>query len=280
MIQLIIPSFDRASQLDCFLRSLLRYWDYRDLTIRVLYKYSSPEYEKGYYKVFEKYPNILPSLEYDFCSQIKQYINSSLSTVIGFATDDCVCYREPGLNPKNILEYMIWHNYLCASLRLGVNTIVQNYLTGELQRNLQYSIVSSIGEVINWNWRHYPRFSNYGYMFSWDMHFYNKEWLQECIDICYRWENPRAFEHQMNTSDKIRANAPNMIFGCKNSSIFVNTINAVQNNDIPAGTKYNYNPKTLNDKFLKGEIISLRSFDNIEVVSSHEEVPLIFEAEI
>lgn len=276
-LTLIIPSLDRAQQLDCFLRSLLRYWYHNDLNIKVLYKYSSSEYEQGYCKCFEKHPYIQPSLEYDFCRQIKDFVNKA-NPVIGFATDDSVVYNRPELHPSFIENYVLtWKDCLCFSMRLSPVTIIQNYLTGEIQQQLIYKEISD--NVIEWNWKRYHRYSNYGYEFSWDMHLYKKEWLKQCFNICCNFESPRALEHQINVSDRVRDISPNKMLSCKTSSVFVNTINAVQDNNIPAGVYHKYTPKDLNDRFLNGEIISLASFAGLQLHSCHDEIPLIFEKE-
>lgn len=274
MITLIIPSFNRPSQLDCLLNSLSRYWSYNDVQIKVLYKYDHPDYEEGYYKVFEKHWYVHPRLEYDFCRQIKDFVNKA-GEVVGFFTDDCVCYRKPDIAPDEILTLLQSNDILSFSLRLGSNTKIQNYLTSSLAK---YPFCKELSYNVNsWKWKLLPRFENFGYIFSWDGHFYRKEWIQECFNICNAWENPRALEHQINVSDEIRHTSPFNMTACKTSSVFVNTINAVQNQDIPSGTKYSYSPKELNDLFLAGEIISLNSFDGLHVISCHEEIPLIFE---
>lgn len=279
-VSLIIPSLDRAAQLDCFLRSLLRYWYYKDLNIQVLYKYSSPEYEQGYYKCFEKHPYIQPSLEYDFCRQIKHFVDEA-DSVVGFATDDCIVYRQPCTVPKEIKYYLTNNDKLISfSLRLGENTRVQNYLTGELQPILQYNKLCECDdcELIAWRWSRYPSNMNFSYIFSWDTHFYLKKWLFPLIKD-KKFESPRALEHQMSIDPAIRDITKPYISSCRNSSVFVNTINMVQPNGPLAGTKHSYGVKELNDRFLRGEIIDLRSFDGLQLNSCHEEVPLIFTKE-
>lgn len=276
MISLIIPSFDRPSQLDCFLRSLLRYWHYNDLHIMVIYKYSSLEYKKAYDKVFEEHWHVIQDEEYNFCEQIKNKVMCSLSSVVGFATDDCVCYDKPGLQPNEIQDLFNDDKTHSFSLRLGLNTVIQNYLDGSIQQSLlNYKEIYK--DVISWKWKLQPRFQNYGYGVSWDCHWYSREWLLDAFKVCNTWENPRAMEHQLNTNDVVRSIAkPNMI-SCKSSSVFVNTINAVQNQDIPSGTKHAYSVTDLNRRYLEGEVISLDSFAGHNIISCHEEIPLKFE---
>lgn len=276
MISLIIPSKDRPSQLDCFLRSLLRYWDYNDLHIMVIYKYSNAEYKKAYDKVFEEHWHVIQDEEYNFCEQVKKYTLCSCSNVVGFATDDCVVWRKPDIQPDEVQDLFCDSNMHSFSLRLGLNTTVQNYLDGSLQQPL-VSYNEIYRDIISWKWKAQPRFQNYGYGFSWDCHWYSKEWLLEAFKVCNTWENPRAAEHQLNTNEYIRNTAKKIMSSCKTSSVFVNTINAVQDDAIPSGTRYNYTPQELNDRFLSGERILLDSFKGKDIIGCHDEVGLSWE---
>src|ERR1700761_4630574 len=130
-LRLIIPSKDRATQLDCLVRSLYQYWNKNELDIRVLYKASSYLFSDGYNQFFAQYPEIHAELETDFCSQIKEMVESSTEYLVGFATDDCVLYRQPSIEAKDIRILFRQPHMHCFSLRHGENTFVQNYLTGE-----------------------------------------------------------------------------------------------------------------------------------------------------
>ena len=77
MINIIIFSKDRACQLDCFLRSVIKYM-YLPHTIQILYKYTTEGYKRGYNKLIESYGNTIEFIkEKDFCKDFKVILNSS-----------------------------------------------------------------------------------------------------------------------------------------------------------------------------------------------------------
>ncbi len=193
----------------------------------------------------------------------------------GFLCDDCVFYRQV---PEFVPGELITQGTLALSLRLGVNTSVQNYLTGEMQHMLrEFGYKYAYGDkFIKWKYKLHPRYNNYGYLVSLDGSLFKTDWLYDAVKD-RQFESPRALEHQLNVDDMLRENAPPwMMAPAEGSCLFVNTVNAVQTG-IPAGQFYPYSLEELNDRWLAGQVIALRSFDNIHVQSSHLECPLIFE---
>jgi hypothetical protein len=279
----IIPSLNRACQLDLLLRSIRENWQMNDLDIHVIYKYDELEYLDGYAKISEDFPHIKWHAE-DlgvFSDIIKNIIKKSKNSTIGFFVDDCVMFRKPSISVTEVDRCVsIWNDmYVGFSLRLGQNTIVQNYLTGELQHTLQAREV--MYNVVEWNWKRYPRTSNYGYWFSWDGHFYSKELLTSDRVFSKYFGIHRDLEHQLITDNELYVSLPNKMLACKASSVFVNTVNTVQTDGaIPAGVKYGYSTKQLNDRFLAGDRISLDSFTGHPIISCHEEFPLVWTGKI
>jgi hypothetical protein len=260
-----------VSQLDCLLRSIDKYWQLYNLDIHVISKWSNSRFHEGYDKLYNVYPKIHFWYETIFDYNIDLCINYYNHEVVGFMTDDCVMFDYPALRVCNLEEAI--KDKLCFSLRLGENTIIQNYQNGDLQRELNGT---TDGDVVDWKWKRHSPYTNYGYMFSWDGHFYHKEWLLKALEN-RKFENPRAGEHQLNTDKLLRDISPDSMVCCSKSSLFVNTVNCVQEAGPAAGTKHFYSPEELNEKFLVGERISLSSFDGLSIMSCHEEVPLTFE---
>lgn len=278
-MRLIIPSLDRAAQLDCLIRSIREYWTFKNIKIFVLFRTSSEEFYEGYRKLkwqYRKDPIVFID-EVAFCEQIKDLVKSSEQQCIMFGTDDCVMYRSPPISTQDLSDCITkWDDiYTGFSLRLSPDTIIQNYLTGELQPRLSYNDMGN--NIIEWNWKRYPPTTNYGYWFSWDFHAYHKDRLLGIFSAQPNWENPRAAEHQFATNLLLRNTVPSRMLACNQSSVFVNTINRVQPNGPEAGTKHAYSVQELNDRLLAGECISLNSFKNINVISCHEEFPLQWE---
>lgn len=238
-----------------------------------MYKSGGPEFDEGYRLVQEKFSEVKFYNEYDFCGQINSLVSTSPHNAVGFFTDDCVMFRKPTITPREVNE-LLSLNIFCFSLRLGVNTVIQDYLTGSLQPKLNFSTLP--WKAICWRWKNYSVGCNYGYMFSWDGHFYKKDSLQKYLQG-KTFEGPRALEHQVNTDYRLRQEQSGVISACMESSVFVNTVNCVQENGPAAGTKYSYSVEDLNAKLLGGEVISLASFSSLDIRSSHEEFPLSWE---
>lgn len=277
MVTIILPSFNRPCQLELLLRSLREYWSIDQLDIKILYKWSGTEFFDGYMKLIQEYncTNIefVPEIDGFFGDQVKNWIETS-DEVVGFLTDDCVMFRKPLASPNDIKSIIQYGNIATFSLRLSPQTIVQDYLTGQLQPELQYGNLSK--DVILWKWNRYNSSYNWSYIFSWDSCFYDKNWLYNLVKD-KQFNSPRALEHQLSIDPALRdINKPYMA-ACTTSSVFVNTINRVQPNGPQAGTKYPYSPEMLNQKFLSGKRISLDGFAHLSIISSHEEFPLTWD---
>ncbi len=274
MISILIPSFDRPAQLECLLSSLQKFWKGEDYRVMVLYKYSNEEYLKGYDLVWKLHPKIYMRLEeFDFYKNWK-YLLENCDDYVCLATDDCVLFKE---TPD--LSEIDWSNDThCFSLRLGENTIVQNYVDYSLQPKLEISYFDIPNQIVGWRFKRYPEGCNYGYAWSLDITLYRKKDLLKAIEGI-KFDSPRSLEHNLTVKPGLRGSLPNCMFSPQKSCGFINTINCVQKNGAPpAGTKFPYSPEFLNEKFLAGEKISLKSFENLpnHIVSSHNEVPLIF----
>lgn len=279
-MKLIIPSFDRACQLELLLFSLRKnIKDYNNIYSTVLYRASSASFAEGYQQVIKEYPEVTFILEENFDRQIKDQL--AFCGFVGFLTDDCIFYREYRPTIKDTLD-LIWDDTLCFSWRLGLNTTTQYYVTWEQQPSLEQLGYGCFGDYskdeyfIKWNWKVRPPQTNYGYPFSWDGHIY---FGNELYTICKDWDfhNPRSFESQMvapSVKDKFKKN---MVAGSL-GHIFVNTINCCQQEKIPAGLRHRYSLEELNNKFLDGYRIDLNGFDFDDCVTSacHGELPLVW----
>lgn len=278
MITVIIPSFDRASQLDCFLRSIEKHWDISQLSIHVLYKYSNEEFKAGYDQlrfINRKHPNIAFWQERNFGEDFTALIPEYDLTML--ATDDCVFFRKFVLTENDLVDHFVSGDVHAFSLRLGENTIVQDYVTYEQQDELfKYGGEKHI-DFLKWNFKRHNPYSNYGYAYSLDMTIY-KSWELLSAIRTLTFESPRALEHQLNAKPLFRSSIPNFMLSLPASVGFVNTVNCVQPNGPPAGTKYAYSVQELNKNFLAGRRISLSSFDHLVIISCHEEIPLSFES--
>lgn len=280
-LKTIIPSLDRPCQLHLLLESIEKNWRLDQLDIYILYKYSDDEFKAGYDLLIDRYKekdNIVFIKETDFSKQIKTIVCASIGHV-AFLVDDCIWYRKTDLTPANVYEILKNdHDILTFSFRLGLNTTIQNYLTGETQKDLKtYGyLYFPNNNTIKWRWKLHPPFNNYSYLFSWDSHIYNANWLFDIIKDM-KFTNPRGMEARISSDPNIRNKQGQLYFSSLDKScVIVNTINAVQDNSIPSGIMYSYSPKELNKLYLDGSIIDIEGFDFSEISSCHYEFPLKF----
>ena len=157
--------------------------------------------------------------------------------------DDGVFYRPTNLSPKMIEDVLSVEKNLCVSLRLGTNTIVQNYLTGELQQPFdKYGFTPTLHSLLSFKWGLHAPNTNNGYLFSWDCTFWNSQFLLTSIGDS-KFGGPRGMESVLSGDNKLRQKAmtfhPNMVIP-QFSNYVVNSVNAVQTDPVPCGKFYSH----------------------------------------
>lgn len=279
-MKLLIPSLDRACQLELLLSSLRENLkDYNNLETTVLYRASSDDFLDGYKKLQQNCPiNVRWVEEKNFCQQTKDFFR--FSQHICLLTDDCIFYRPYEVSIQDTLE-LITDDVLCFSWRLGLNTTTQYYLTGSQQAPLsklgyqEISKIGNIGSFIKWNWKIRPSQENYGYNFSLDGHIYSGEELYElCKNL--NFHNPRSLESQMTHPIMRNSLQRKNMVAHEVGHIFVNTINCCQKEKIPAGVMHYYPLDRLNRHYLNDYTIDLAGFDfdDSVVAGCHGELPI------
>ena len=266
MIHLIIFSRDRACQLDCLLRSIQKYTS--DLfNISIIYKSSSEDFENSYSILQKRFPEHSFHSEIDFQEQVLNLICQSVDH-IAFSTDDTVIYRLIPLKTYGLLRSVLPNfDNECFSFRLGLNTIIQNPHTGELQPILNK--YSKIRETIFWNCMLHHPLSNYGYPFAMDMHVYKKTLLEDLM-FRFNFQNSNQLESELF---KYRYRVVFMSAFQQSVAVNVPINNLSQVTEI---SKHSYALEDLNQRYLNNEIISLESF-NENVIGCHQLFQLKFE---
>lgn len=167
-----IWSKDRAMQLEALLHSMKNTYLLEEFDIEILYKYSDPYFRNGYEMLRHDYDikwTVQDDAKEQFISSAKQY------KYICICTDDTWIHRQPDCT---ILDKM--DDISVFSLRLGLNTIVQNHFTNEYQPILKN--YQDEGKTISWNFSSIHPYFNYGYPFSMDMHVYKSEELVPLLE--------------------------------------------------------------------------------------------------
>lgn len=281
MIHLFVPSKDRASQLQLLLDSIATYMP-NVFNVYVLYNYSNDDFKDGYDRLIDNDINKKLNIEYvketDFIQQFQEFLKQEYKYCCLF-TDDCVIFRNPNLTIKDI-EQAFTKQTWCLSLRLGENTIIQNYLTGEQQWFLIPDEVND--ELFSWNFRKYPSNYNYGYAFSWDGVFYRKA---DIVPWIYAVKTDDIINHDIIPTQKIeiyinhrREQIPYpYITALQGSSVVCLSCNITHPHNDNYGKTYNYSLESLNDSYLQGKHINLSKIDFADIQSSHIEKEFIIE---
>jgi len=250
-----------------------------DADITVLFKSSNKDYERGYTRLIEKNSSVNFIRETEFKTNFVDFLKNNIDEYVMLLTYDSVFYKQFNGTDHDI-KLMIYDNSWCFSFRLGLNTTTQWYLTGSQQQHLSilgYTNEELRGEkYIKWNWKVRPPFENYGYMMSWDGHIYKAADLLN-LALKFTFYNPRTFEDKATKIPDYRREINKKYMVSRHEScLFVNTINAVQEEPPEFGSKYTHSVEDLNNRYLSGEIISMDSFKDLELNSSHDEIPLRF----
>lgn len=256
-MHLLIFSKDRACQLNLLLESVKRFG--KISTIDVLYKASTSEYNTAYEELRRTYIDVAFIQEQDFVKNTMTSLELS-SGDLCLSTDDQVFYGNfsevDGLLANEVFSY-----------RLGLNTIVQNFHTGELQLPLTNY---SSGEYISWNPQNYHPLQNYGYPFAIDTHVYNRNTLLSLLKS-FTWRNTNEMESGL-------FNYRSMISVMKSyrKSVSFNIPCNNMSGVTISGKYHSYSNEELNKLFLNGYKISLDSVCNNTIKGCHQEVKYEF----
>lgn len=269
-MKVLIPSKNRTSQLELLLRTIKKYTDYEPY---VLYKGTNERYLKGYEIVKELHPEAEFQKESgNFYADFYDFIENA-GDEFGLFTDDCIVFRRPTW-PVKVEEHCF-----CFSLRLGYNTIVQDYKSGHRQRKLEPDIqtwgAKGDDDILYWDWKKYNKSENYGFPFSWDGCFYNRDKFLSVLngtsfkDTDNQWAIPlQIIENWVNNKGKITG-----YLGCfSNSSVVCQNINDTHGYSQP-GLRFGMSVEKLNEYLLVGKVIDFDSMDFSKVNACHMEIP-------
>lgn len=276
MIDLFIPSKNRAMQLRFLLESVAENMPSFFNEIKILYTYTDDNFKEGYEKLINEkiLPNIVWQKEEDFLQDFLQCIESCKSDYICGMVDDCVVYKRVSV-PSEIVEELIDDEVLCFSLRLGLNTYLQHYLEKDIVRLSKYQ-ENQIG--LKWNYSDFPRTSNYGYPISLDGHIYRPKELLE-FSTKREFDSLRSWEANTVYSCGTDQSAKKHIASFKQSILFSIPCNCVQYDEtMVSGEVHSYTEEELNKRYLNNEIISFwdmqYAFQNVDC--THNEVKFYF----
>jgi len=257
----IIFSKDRGCQLELLLRSIKKYFkEWKEYSINVLYTYSNDDFGKGYDITKKLHPEFNYKFEENFKIDLLSLIDENKKYTI-FFVDDIVFKEKFSIDDDKVKLFDKDDNILCLSLRLHPNL---TYCYPARVRMIK----PPLDEYNRFKW--IGKSGDYGYPMSLDGHLFR---TSDIIDKFkkFNYYNPNTLESSLAMSP-IRK--PLMLMYDK-SIIINNPANKVQNfNNNVYG---NISAKFINDQYLNGKKISLKSYDGVDNISCHQEIDIIFE---
>jgi hypothetical protein len=267
MIDLLVFSMDRSSQLELLLRSLQIYA--KDIfKTSVLYKNSTDKFAAGYNKLISKHKDVLWIKEINrFYDHAMYALSQGKSDFIAFSTDDTVIFKE--IN-RSVLAYALPKaDNQVFSFRLGYNTIKQDIHTGSVQSPLNIHI--NHREWLSWPIDRYHPHENYGYPYGLDLHAFRRKMIYPILEE-FEFRSTNQLESTLTTNyrhkvDELRSFAHSVAV-----NVPINTVTNVTT----TGQFCPISKEELNSKWLDEYIIDLEDISKQKIEGSHQEIEFKF----
>lgn len=298
MINVIIVSKNRASQLRLLLESIKLNAEGFFNEIKIIYTSSNDDYAKGYEKLISEkiLDNTVWEKETDFVQNFLDAFEFCETEYICGIVDDCVFHKRLPLDYRQVCRLMQDQETFCFSLRLGLNTYIQNFATQTCDPlwvsspfpqpkfreavDTPFDYEESIS-CIKWNWMIRSFSSNFGYPISLDGHIYRAKDMSALSSYFKNAkqgiDNLRHWESQLANNIRGLTNQVSMM-SFRQSCLISAANNCVQDPPMVAGTFYPTSEKELNDKYLNNKVLDLKGlepqFQNIN--SAHTEFDFRF----
>jgi hypothetical protein len=263
MINAIIFSKDRASQLNLFLNSVEK--NAKNIfELRIIYTYSDEIFGKGYDKLIKKYPE---AKWFRQSSDFKQDVLTNLETnnnYTTFFTDDDIIYRA--VNEEEMISKLKSDkDSFCFSMRLGLN--VNKCYTMKCDNVIIPDFESD--KFISWNWQ--VHLMDFGYPLSVDGHIFRTEEISK-LTKRVTFKDPNSYEGGL----QIFNNFPKKnMWSYKTNALVNSPSNIVQSTSLNRnGEKHGISAKDLNSEFLNDNYIDLNKIDFSNIVGCHQELEL------
>ena len=246
----IVFSFDRALQLDNYIRSFKKFCGYDlDIDFYVLYKNSSILHRTSYEKLKKSNKDIYFVEEKIFKRDINNILkNYKSNEILSFGVDDIEFIRNFSLKEvyKSLNYFSKNKKKVIFSLRHGTNlkkSVQCNLDTMKLPKNL-----SKGGKYIYWDFNSSE--GDWGYPLAVDCHFYPIDYLKTFIKFAY-FKSPNSLEASLQILKKEFNNSIGISYS--KSICFNNPNNRVQNEFF--NYSLNSNTDSLAKKYLEGFFI-------------------------
>lgn len=267
--KLIIFSKNRACQLHLLLESIQRNAPSFFDEIAILYT-AHESFEDGYALLRTHFPESSVSRityvrETRFRDDLLSLVNDETFSFSTMLVDDAIFYRPLMTTKENVLS-AITDDVVCFSLRLGRNCTYSHPM------DISYSLGEHevVGDFLKFDHRKQMK-GDLRIPLSTDGHIYKTTLLRSLLErIEYVDPNSLEFRLQDLTSTSM---IPHMVVSFTESRVVgvpVNVVNIYQEHKY--GLDYFISEKTLNKKYVGGQVIDLASLDFSKVNGPHREL--------
>lgn len=278
MIDCMIFTKDRACQLELLLRSIQEKMpSLKHITIIV--KATTPAYNAGYQKIFDKYP---------FYNWVREtnLINNIKSTISMFRQPYCVTFVDD--------EVLVNNNAPVPALQLLESNKDIHCISLRMHPEIEYTYTSNTQspppatfvkykrdddtvykglEIFTWDWRKHSNSTDWGYPSCINSHIYRTDMFKQ-LTLQPQYANVNQLEGVINNQRE--RFAPKMACYSRPSSINIAN-NLIQDGTNRHGTKPEFTPDNLNKKLLEGFIISSRNLYGLKQKTATFECDYLFD---
>jgi hypothetical protein len=269
MAHAIILSKDRAAQAHLCLESIKRNDNGLFDSVSVLFHTSNQDYKRGYLALEKAFPGVSLIEQDNYYDNVMELLDGFHFT--SFFTDDDILYRKIPVNQKDVSFLFDEPEIGCLSLRLGMNTYIQDPYVGSKVVKPSSEFWFNFTEFITWTWKDCPIYTNFGYPLSVDGHIFHTNELRTILEQC-KFNNPNQQEIAMMSKIDIFPHK----MSCFEHSVLINTpINRVQDTCMNrAGEKCRQEPAEMNQRYLNGEKLDFNSIDFSNIIGCHQELDI------
>jgi len=260
---LIVFSKDRPMQLQALLDSIEIHAKGFFDNIDIVYFATDSKYEEGYELLMSRNigPNYVKQTEFE--DNIKSLFKMDYTC---FAADDDIFYGDIDKEIFKVID-MEDKDMACFSLRLGLNL---DYCYSNDKPNKLAPGYLTDGKFLKWKWAEQEL--DFAYPLSAISHIFKTNFIKDLTEKI-SFKNPNTYEAKLQSMLNI---TPPCMSSYKEGKVFGVPANSVNDSWTNRnGLSYGYTTEDLNDKYLNGEIIDIKSMV-YNIHSAQQEIKYCF----
>ena len=277
LITSIIFSKNRPLQLDLCLKSIKK--NFKQSTKNIVICNNDEGFDDAYQTLKNEHTDVMfwnqsESLFHD----INRMVRAAVNDYVCFFVDDCICFNKVDI-PELILNEL--ENSCCVSLRLGLNISERSHDNiAYPDRPVEYGI-DPTGKYIYWNKTSHLYGSYWSYSHSVDGHIFNRPDMENVTSELWELSEFRSWKQTPNEFESAIQRfwplSPQLILSPIESCVVNSPNNKVQesHNDNRSGDIFEYNEKTLLEKYESGGRIDLEDLDFSDIKCPHTEIDIL-----